>query len=194
MLHITGSVIHSKADTLVMDCATGGGATSGGTITGGVIDRLSLGRHYSYAAPFVIGTLAGNTSTTGSKTAKLDVFLKHGDSSGGGDLAEVSTGLRVAQQQIYNTGELTTDYKSYATADLSVQHTGAYYHLLGVKRWIAPAAIVTRAGLSTATTGANALTVSLGAIMHRPDEDPPTRKAIFRSGSQNALYATSTST
>lgn len=194
MLHITGTVLHCKADTLVLDCATGGGATSGGTITGGVIDRLSLGRHYSYAAPFVIGTLTGNTSTTGGHTAKIDIFLKHGDSSGGGDLAEISTGLRVAQQQFYNTGELTTDYKAWTTADISVQHTGTYYHLLGCKRWLAPAAIITRPGLSTNTQGNTSVTVSLGTVMHRPDEDPPTRKAIFRSGSQNALYATSTST
>ena len=55
-LHYTGQAIQGKADTLVMDCATGGGATAGGTITGSIVDRLALARVFTHCQPFVIGS------------------------------------------------------------------------------------------------------------------------------------------
>jgi hypothetical protein len=194
MLHYTGQAIQGKADTLVMDCATGGGATAGGVISGSIVDRLALARAFTHCQPFVIGSGLTNTSTNGSKVAKLDVYLQHGDSSGGGDMAEVSTGLRVAQQQIYNSGELTTDYKVWTTGVIRMQHTGASYALLGAKRFLRTAAIVSRLGLSTATTGAHDMSVSLGCIMLRPDEDPPSKKALIVDGSKTPLFATATNT
>ena len=193
-LHYTGMVVQGKADTLVMDCATGGGATAGGTITGSIVDRLALARAFTHCQPFVIGSGLTNTATAGGKVAKLDVFLQHGDSSGGGDAVEADTGLRVVQQQIYNSGELTTDYKTWATGALRVQHSGSSYPLLGLKRFLRTGAIVTRLGLSTATTGANDLTVSLGLAMIRPDESPPSKKALFVDGSKAPLFATATAT
>jgi hypothetical protein len=193
-VHISGQVVQGKADTLVFDCATGGGATSGGVIAGSIIDRLALARAFTHCQPFVIGSGLTNTSTAGAKVAKLDVYLQHGDSSNGGDMAEVNSGLRVVQQQIFNSGELTTDYKVWATGAIRVQHTGANYALLGAKRFLRSAAIVTRLGLSTATTGANDLTVSLGTIMLRPDEEPPSRKALLVDGTKIPLFATSTAT
>ena len=193
-LHYTGQAIQGKADTLVMDCATGGGATAGGTITGSIVDRLALARVFTHCQPFVIGSGLTNTSTAGLKVAKLDVYLQQGDSSGGGDMLELDSGLRVVQQQIFNSGELTTDYKVWATGAIRVQHTGAAYALLGAKRFLRTAAIVTRLGLSTATTGANDLTVSLGCIMLRPDQEPASKKALLVDGSKSPLFATSTAT
>lgn len=193
-LHYTGQVIQAKADTLVMDCATGGGATAGGTIAGSIVDRQALARAFTHFRPNLYGVGLANTSTAGAKVAKLDVFLQHGDSSGGGDMAEANTGLRVAQQQIFNSGELTTDYKSWTTGSVRVQHSGVSYASLNLKRYVRPAGIVTRLGLSTATTGANDLTVGLALECIRPDNEPPSRKSLFVDGSKNVLFTTATNT
>ncbi len=190
MLRITPVVIHGKVNHLTGDCATGLDSTSGGAFNGSLIDRLQLTREFTHAQPFLIGSGLSNTSTGGIKHAKLDVFLKHGDSSGGGDLVEIDTGLRVAQQRVYNTG-LTTDEKVWTTGAVRVQHGGAAYALQGIKRWIAPSAIVTRAGVTTAT--AETLNVSLGVVLLQADQEPTTRKALVPGGDE-VLYTTATDT
>lgn len=193
MLHYTGMVVQSKKQFVVGDKASQGDAT-GSTITGGIIDRQALARGFSHCQPFLMGQLASGSSTAGVKNAKLDIYLAHGDSSGGGDLAEIDTGLRVAQQKVYNTGELTTDYKTYRTDAVPIQHTGVAYSLKGVKRYIAPVGVVTRLGVSTATTGAADCLGVLGVVMLRADNEPPTKKSIMRDGACDPLYTTSTAT
>lgn len=192
MLRLTPHLVHGKVNHLTGDCATGLDSTSGGTITGSVIDRLAMARSFTHAQPFLIGSGLGNTSTGGIKSVKLDVFLKHGDSSGGGDLTEISTGLRVAQQQVYNTSQ-TTDEKAWSTGDVRVQHSGRPYALQGIKRFMAPAAIVTRAGVTTATAAGNLLNVSLGVNLLQADDEPPTKKALIPGGDE-VLYTTATDT
>jgi len=192
MLRLTPMVVQGATNKLTGDCNTGLDATSGGTLTGGVVDRIQLGRAYSHAQPFLIGDGLSNTSTGGAKSRKVDLFLVHGDSSGGGDLAEIDTGLRVAQQQVYNTG-LTTDEKVYTTGTIRVQHSGVAYSLIGAKRFIAPAAIVTGPGVTTSTAGGNLLTVGLGLSMLQADDEPPTRKAIIPGGDE-AIFTTATNT
>src|SRR3989304_4583426 len=109
MLRITPMIVQSKVNHLTGDCATGLDSTSGGAVNWSFIDRLARARECTHVQPFIIGSGLANTSTGGIKHAKLDVFLKHGDSSGGGDLAEIDTGLRVAQQRVYNTGLTTAE-------------------------------------------------------------------------------------
>ena len=192
MLRVTPQTIHGKVNHLTGDCATGFDSTSGGTFDGSVVDRLAMGRSFTHAQPFIVGSGLSNTSTGGIKHVKLDVLLKHGDSSGGGDLAEVDTGLRVVQQPVYNTG-LTTDEKVWTTGTVRVQHSGVPYALQGLKRWIAPSAIVTRAGVTTATGSGNDLNVSLGVNLLQADESPPVRKALVPGG-EDVLYTTATDT
>ena len=192
MLRVTPQFFERKANHLTGDCNTGLDSTSGGTIDGSVLDRLAMGRSFTHAQSLLYGKGLSNTSTGGIKHAKLDVFLKHGDSSGGGDLVEVDTGLRTAQQTVYNTG-LTTDEKVWTTGTVDVSHGSNPYALQGLKRWIAPSAIVTRAGVTTATAGGNNLTVGLGLNLQQPDESPPIRKALIPGGG-DVLFTTATDT
>lgn len=196
MIHSTPYFIQGKADSLVMDCATGGDATSGGTLSGSIVDRQALGRQFTHYQPVCQAIGAANTSTAGAKSFKLDCFLQHGDSSGGGDMAEVDTGLRVDQQVYFNTGELTTDYKVWTTGTIRAQISGySYPYSTGLKRFIRAAAIITKLGLSTATTGANNVTASLAINALRADFEPPTRLSLADpSGSKAPLYSTSTAT
>lgn len=192
MLNRTPMFVHGNMSAIIPDCATGGDATSGGTISGSIVDRLQMAREFEYGQPVVMGTGLSNTSTGGIKHAKLDVYLRHGDSSGGGDQAEISTGLRVAQQPVFNTG-LTTDEKAWTTGSVRVQHSGAAYDLRGVKRWLSAAAIVTRAGVTTATAAGNLLTVGLGLNLIGADDEPPSRKALIPGGDE-VLFTTATNT
>jgi len=185
-------VIQGKVNHLVPDCATGGDSTSGGTFDGSIVDRLQLANSFSHAQPFLIGAGLSNTSTAGIKNAKIDVFMKHGDSSGGGDLAEVDTGLRVAQQNVHTT-VLTTDEKSWTTGSVRVSHSSNPYSLLGVKRYIAASAIVTRPGVTTATADANVLRCAVGLNMLQAGNEPPTHKAIVPAG-DDVVFTTDTST
>ena len=196
MIHSIPYFIQGKADSLVMDCATGGDATSGGTITGSIIDRYALGRQFTHYQPVASCVHTGNTSTNGAKSFKLDCFLQHGDSSAGGDMAEVNTGLRVDQQVYFNTGELTTDYKVWTTGTVRGQISGqAYPYSTGLKRFIRGCAIVTKLGLSTATTGAQNVLADIGVNALRADYEPPTRLSLADpAGTKAPLYATSTNT
>ncbi|HSG06480.1 MAG TPA: hypothetical protein VLB09_08790 [Nitrospiria bacterium] len=192
MLHITPMTVEGKVNHLVPDCATGGDSTSGGTFNGGLVDRLQLGTHFTHVQPFLIGEGLSNTSTGGIKHAKIDVFLKHGDSSGGGDLTEIDTGLRVAQQNVHTTA-LTTDEKSYTTGTVRVGHFSNPYALLPAKRYIAASAIITRAGVTTATAEGNLIRVALGLNMLRAGAEPPTHLAVVPEG-DDVVFTTDTST
>jgi hypothetical protein len=187
-------VIHSKQGHITGPvAATGLDSTDKGTFNGAVIDRLALGQHFTHVQPFVFGEGLSNTgSTGGQKRVLLDVFLKHGDSSGGGDLAEVDTGLRTAQQVNFSTAGTTGEY-TYTTGTVRVQHSANPYPLLGLKRWLAPSAIMERAGVVTSTAAGGLLTLTLGVNMLQPDEEPPSRLAIFPGGSK-ALNTTTTTT
>lgn len=194
MLRITPMVIHSKQGHVTGPvAATGLDSTDKGTFNGAVIDRLALGNHFTHAQPFLFGEGLSNTGNTGGqKRVLLDVFLKHGDSSGGGDLAEVDTGLRTAQQVNYTTAGTTGEY-AWSTGTVRVQHYANPYSLLGVKRFIAPSGIMERAGVVTSTAAGGLLTLTLGVNMLQSDEEPPSHLAIFPAGAK-ALTTTTTTT
>lgn len=118
--------------------------SSGGMVEsthGRIIDRLrypQAGAHYQVAV--VQATL---TSTRGSSEADrklaVGVELWHGDSSGGGDLAEYSTGSR-PRDRVYFTSARTTVMANWDTAESSgpaylISEPG-YYDLRGAKRYL----------------------------------------------------------
>ena len=195
MLRITPMFIESKHYVQTGPvAATGLDATDGGTITGAVIDRLSLGVEFSHAQPVIFGEGLANTgSTGGQRRVLLDIFLKHGDSSGGGDLTEIDTGYRTAQQVNFNTGGPTTGEYNFTTGTQRVQHSANPYPLMNVKRFIAPAGIVTRSGVVTSTAAGGLLYVSLGVNMLGAETDPPRRLAVIPAGSR-VPFTTNTST
>lgn len=89
MIRTTPVYIQSKENHIVLDCATGGDSTSGGVFTGAVIDLQALPSRFTHLQPVIAGTLPGTTSTAGASRIELDVRLQHGDSSGGGDMANL---------------------------------------------------------------------------------------------------------
>ena len=192
MLRVTPMTIECKSNHLAGDCNTGLDSTNGAAITGSVVDLTNLARHFQHAQPFLIARGLANTGTGAGKNVKLDVALYHGDSSGGGDLAEYDTGLRTAQQTVHTTA-LTTDEKAYTTGSVRVQHYGNPVSLLGVKRFITAAGIVTYPGVTTATADSAAIRLSLGLNLLQADNEPPTHLSVI-AGGDDVMFSTSTST
>ncbi len=139
----------------VNNSSQGGQISSGGvaSFNGRVIDRLRqpLGSHYQ-----AISVQATMHSSVGSSEADrklcLGALLQHGDSSGGGDMAEYSTGSR-ARERVYFTSARTTDVAAWDTAESSgplyiVSNPGVY-DLRNCKRYIR---VQVRAGKNSVTT------------------------------------------
>lgn len=134
----------------------GAQVSSGGMVAstqGRIIDRLKElpGTHYNVAV-----VQAQLNSTRGSSEAdrKLAVgaLLMHGDSSGGGDMAEYSTGNR-AEERILGTSARTTDMANWDTSLSSGPMFGysnaGYYDLRGAKQFLL---VQPRAGKNSVTT------------------------------------------
>mgnify|MGYP001616127934 CR=1 FL=1 len=171
MLHITPVTVHCKQGHIVGDCSTNGDSTSGGTFNGSIVDRLALGYNYTHAQPVLIGELPATTSTAGARFVSLSIKLRHGDSSGGGDLADLNTGLDADAVEHYTTQGESTDWKTFTTGLLRMQCSPKAYPLMGAKRFIAPAATVLRAGKATSTAAGNLFTCALGLTLLKQDQE-----------------------
>lgn len=120
---------------------------------GRIIDRLRfpIGARYGAVA---IGAYIASTrgSTEADRKLGVGVKLQHGDSSGGGDLADYSTGNQPDDRQYFSTAR-TTDMLQWDEAESSgevfaVSNPG-YYDLRAAKRYLR---VVARAGKSRVTT------------------------------------------
>lgn len=194
MLHITPVTITAKNTHTVGDCATGLDSTSGGAFNGSVIDRLALGAAFTHAQPFLIGALPGTTSTTGARYRSVAVKLRHGDSSGGGDLADYSTGLIGAAVPHYTTQGESTDWQNYTTGAIRLQVSSVAFPLLGAKRFITATGTITGPGLTTATAAGNIVTAALGVNMLQADQELAGEIAQSVGGLRSVLPTTSTAT
>lgn len=194
MLRITPLTVHCKEGFIVPDCATGGDSTSGGTLTGAIVDRLALGHAFTHAQPTVTGEIPGTTSTQGRRYVTLNVKLKHGDSSGGGDLVDFSTGLIPDAQAYYTTQGESTDWKMWTTGLQRMQYSPKCYPLMGAKRFITAAAIVTRVGAVTATAAANLFTGGLHLNLLNYDQEGLTKFSVAPAGVGSLVKTTSTNT
>lgn len=195
MLHITPVSITAKATHQCADCGTGGvDSTSGGTFNGSVIDRLALGAAFTHAQPFLIGQLPGATSTAGAKWRSVAVKLRHGDSSGGGDLADYSTGMIQSAIPFNTTQGESTDWQNFTTGAVRMQVSSVAYPLLGAKRFITAAGTITGPGLTTATAAANLVTCALGVNMLKADAEVPGEISMHVGGLRAVLPTTSTAT
>lgn len=135
----TGStgVVTPIADTTADALISAAGETTG---SGRIIDRLSQPLGTIYDAAVVCATI---TSTRGSTEAdrKLTIgaSLFHGDSSGGGDMAEYSTGSRQSARQYFSTArssEMQAWDASLSTGPVYAVSVPAYYDLRGAKRYV----------------------------------------------------------
>lgn len=142
--------------------STGGPLVVGGTSTvygigwGRVIDRLTapLGAGYGAAMPSAyIHSTRGCTDA--DRRIQLGVALQHGDSSGGGDMAELSTQDR-PDIRTYFSSARTSDQANWetsgrSTGPLYAVSNPAVYDLNGAKRYLR---VVVFAGKDNVTTSA----------------------------------------
>lgn len=182
---VPGIAVQQKAFT----CSTGDVA-SGAAINGRVIDRLGLGRNriYESAEPFIHAyTTVGSTALDQKVT--LSIKLQHGDSSGGGDMADYSTGMQSADA-IFRTTAESTAYQNWSTGPQFWGHDSEY-NVIAAKRYVRPVGVWTRGGTTTSTAAGSVdyQYVTLGVRFGNPD------MADGQSGSLSSTnYSTSTST
>lgn len=193
MLHITPVTITAKAAHVVGDCSTGLDSTSGGTFNGSVIDRQALGgTMFMHAQPFLVASVPGTTSTQGARYRSVAIKLRHGDSSGGGDLADYLT--PPAAEPFYTTQGESTDWQTWTTGTLRYQSSSVCYPLLGAKRFITAAGTITAPGLSTSTAGGVTTSVALGVNMIKADSELPGEISYNPGGNKGVYPTTSTAT
>ncbi len=183
------SVPGVAAQQKVFTCSTGD-VLSGAAINGRVIDRLGLGRNmiYETAEPFIHAyTTVGSTALDQKVT--LSIKLQHGDSSGGGDMADYSTGMQSADA-IFRTTAESTAYQNWSTGPQFWGHDSEY-NIIAAKRYIRPVGVWTRGGTTTSTAAGSVdyQYVTLGVRFGGPDVEDS------KSGSLSSTnYSTSTST
>ena len=94
--------------------------------------------------------------TGACRRLSVGVRLQHGDSSGGGDMADFSTGSTPATAN-YGTTVRTSEYKSwstvYSTGELYLPTNPAFYPLRAAKQYVRVAVSVFKYAFTTETTG-----------------------------------------
>lgn len=199
MLHSTPLTIQAKTSHEVYGNATGLDSTSGGEFSGELIDRLALSPAFTHAQPFLVGSIAGTTSTGGERWCSVAVKLQHGDSSGGGDLADYSTGSISDAVSYYTTQGESTDWRNWTTGAVRVQTSPRPYPLLHAKRFLSVSgtvsmSLIAATGTSTATSSAGIMTLSLGANLLRADHEEQDNRAVHVGGLKDVFFTTSTAT
>lgn len=184
-----GMVVQADAQSNVYDCNTGdGGSTSGGNINGDIIDRLALGRNWRVAMPFLIGE--GLATTEANRKITVTCKLQHGDSSGGGDLADYSTGQQLSGYTFFTSAE-TTPMLRWSTSATRIYSRSPFYDINGAGRWLRAVGTVTMPGNTTSTAAGQNVAVAMGLTFGGGDEAPAKSVAYILS---NGHLATATAT
>lgn len=163
------------------------GATSTGSTTisasGRVIDRLT--DLFTKAIPLVAfpATLFYSSRGTTSLAPKITVGVKlqHGDSSGGGDMADYSTQSQ-QDDEVYFTSVRTTDYVNWTTAPVRLESAQSYYDLRAAKRFIRAVHSVDKCEITTESTGFEGARLS-GTVTFVGGDTPKTDNKAFGSTS-----------
>lgn len=165
----------------VFTCSTGD-VLSGAAINGRVVDLETLpgGRRFRVANPY-INVYSTVGSTGADKKTTLAIKLQHGDSSGGGDMADYSTGQQPADAAFNTTGDSTT-MQNWSTGTQFYSHAGSY-EISAAKRYLRAVGTWTRGGSSTSTAAGSVdyAFLNMGIAFQEADRDP-------------SAYSTSTST
>ena len=150
------SAVPNKARTTadVLASPTAGTFTTG---FGRVIDRLGapFGAGYVVAMPSASLT-ATRGSTEANRQMQIGLYLLHGDSSGGGDLAEYSTASRPDDRTYFGTArtsEMLNWDGSISTGPLYAPTNPAYYDLRAAKRYLQLAVRVLKNKVTTESSG-----------------------------------------
>lgn len=151
----------------VFACSTGDVA-SGADINGVVIDRLGLqstagGPHLSQydrmlnAAPFMVAySSVGSTAANAKVTLKTR--LQHGDSSGGGDMADLAkpSASDGSKSVDYGLAAYTTAHQNWSTGIRRFASAPNSYDLNMAKRFIRAVGTLTVPGNTTSTAAGSA--------------------------------------
>lgn len=163
------TVFASTANTVV----------SGVAANGRVIDRSTRSSSPDLPALYTVAMVAGMlNSTRGSTEADrkmtLAVKLQHGDSSGGGDMADYSTGF-TQDDRVYFTTVQTTDMNNWSTAPIVMTTNPTYYDLRAAKRYIRSVLTATKNRGTTESSGDEQSRVSMTISFMGGDfvKDPP---------------------
>lgn len=142
--------VQSTADAVV----SAGAET---TAFGRVIDRTlqPLGTWYEVAA--VAACLHSTRgSTEADRKLTIGVKLQHGDSSGGGDMADYSTANQPATREYFSTAR-STDHASWdaslSTGEVYAASNPGYYDLRYAKRYLRVAVPVFKNRVTTESSG-----------------------------------------
>jgi len=144
-----GRSVPGSVPVNLFTCSTGD-VLSGAAINGRIVDRLGLGARYNFRAVQValhVWSTVG--STAADQKVALDIKLQHGDSSGGGDMADFTTGLQPATRSFLSTA-MTTPMQNWSTGLQFFDHV-ADYEITAAKRYIRPVGTWTRGGSATST-------------------------------------------
>ena len=177
----TASAVVSTGDIGdVANTSQGSRVSSGGMVTsteGRIIDRLRhpLGAHYlNVAVQASITSTRGSTEADGKMAVGVTLF--HGDSSGGGDLAELSTGMR-PNDRVYGTSVRTTDMAAWDTAESSGQLNAVsnpgFYDLRGAGQFVQVRPRFGKNKVTTESSGYEQARVGALAVFGGGDVLPP---------------------
>lgn len=168
-IHVPGAAVTNR----VFTCSTGD-LLSGAALNGRVIDRLGLGGNRIYENCEVAMTAQTTVgSTAADKKITLSVKLQHGDSSGGGDMADYSTGQTNPDQSFWTTAE-STAYQNWSTGVMAFAHQ-SWYNIIPAKRYIRGVGVATKGGTTTSTAAGTVdqVLVGLNLTFRTPDVSAP---------------------
>lgn len=182
MIRSTPVYIQGKDGAIVLDCATGGDSTSGGNLNGNIIDLNALPQRFTHLQGAIAGSLPGSTSTAGGRRVSLEVRIQHGDSSGGGDMANLSTDmLPDSAVNFYSTAQ-TTDEKAWSTGTIRYQYNTPPIPLLPAGRFVRVQGVVTRIGAATSTAAGQIFSCHLAALGINAGSEPAWKTSFNPSG------------
>lgn len=183
-IHVIPKVVQGISNgTVNRTCSAGGDYVSATDISGRVVDRLLLGNTYMYAYPYA--AFNGPQSTEADAKITLAVKMQHGDSSGGGDMADYSTGEQPTTVT-FLTSAMTTPMASWSTGPVLGESYPGLYNLRGAKQYVRCVATPTINFQATATSTADQLHISGGLVFLGAEEEP----GVANDG----LFSTSTTT
>lgn len=131
-------------------------------INGRVIDRLGdmLSQRYQVASPFAVAR-STRGSTEAARAITIGVKLQHGNSSGGGDMADYSTGSQPADATFFTTAG-TTPQSNWSTGPLFAQTNPAYYDLRAASRFVRAVITASKNKVTTESSGDEGFTLQAG--------------------------------
>lgn len=145
----------------VSNCGDGADSTSGDAFNSKVVDRLALGQHYDVCQPYLTA-VGGETTSTSLRKITIESQLQHGDSSGGGDMADYSTAEQPGSWAFGSTGGTTTDEVVWTSGVQRIYSRPHEYDIRGAKQYLRVQGIITGHAGTTSTTFAGAWNVTAG--------------------------------